>query len=137
MANGKKGGWVKWVALGCGGLILSCAGLSTVIAMIVFGSIKSSDVYKESVARAETSSEAKDALGSPVEPGFFVSGSINVNGGGGSADLSIPVHGPKGKGTIYVQAHRDAGHWEYDRMVLDVHGGSQIDLSSGADEESL
>src|SRR6266404_2068327 len=79
-----------------------------------------------------------EALGSPITVGFLVSGNTNVNGASGEANLSIPVSGPKGKGTIYVAATKSLGRWNYSGLVLEIANTHQrIDLlgSSARSEE--
>jgi Cytochrome oxidase complex assembly protein 1 len=99
------------------------------IALIVFGAMKSSDVYKDALARAKTHPAVIEALGSPVKEGLLLSGNTNVNGASGEANLSIPVSGPKGKGTIYVAATKSLGRWNYSGLVLEIEGTHQrIDL---------
>ncbi|PYJ71407.1 MAG: hypothetical protein DME76_02025 [Verrucomicrobia bacterium] len=61
-----------------------------------------------------------EALCSPITEGFLVSGNSNVNGASGEANLSIPVSGPKGKGTIYVAAKKSPGQWNYSGLVLEI-----------------
>jgi len=90
------------------------------IVLIVFSAVKSSDVYKDALARAKTHPAVIEALGSPVTEGFLVSGNTNVNGASGEANLSIPVSGPKGKGTIYVAARKSLGRWNYSGLVLEI-----------------
>jgi len=99
------------------------------IALLVFSAVKSSDVYKDALARAKTHPAVIEALGSPVTEGFLVSGNTNVNGASGEANLSIPVSGPKGKGTIYVAATKSLGRWNYSGLVLEIAKTHQrIDL---------
>ena len=70
-----------------------------------------------------------NALGSPIEAGFFVSGKTNVSGSSGNADLTIPIWGPRGKGTIYFVASKFAGKWTFSRLVVEVgKTGEMIDL---------
>jgi hypothetical protein len=99
------------------------------IALIVFSAMKSSDVYKDALARAKTHPSVIEALGSPVTEGLLLSGNTNVNGASGEANLSIPVSGPKGKGTIYVAATKSLGQWNYSGLVLEIARTHQrIDL---------
>ena len=99
------------------------------IVLIVFSAVKSSDVYKDALARAKTHPAVIEALGSPVTEGFLVSGNTNVNGASGEANLSIPVAGAKGKGTIYVAATKSLGRWNYSGLVLEIERTHQrIDL---------
>ena len=99
------------------------------IVLIVFSAMKSSDIYKDALARAKTHPAVIEALGSPVTEGLLVSGNTNVNGASGEANLSIPVSGPKGKGTIYVAATKSLGRWNYSGLVLEIAKTRQrIDL---------
>ena len=90
------------------------------ILVIVFGAIKSSDVYMEALARAKVDPAVIEALGSPIKDGFLVSGNTNVNGASGESNLAIPISGPKGKGTIYVSANKSLGQWNYSGLVVEV-----------------
>ncbi len=124
----------KWIVpTGCLTMLLMCGGFVALIFSIVLGSLKSSDVYKESVAKAQANPQVTVALGTPVESGFWVSGNINVSGSGGHADLSIPISGPQGSGTIYVTATKSAGQWNYSTMVCEISSsGNRINLLTGS-----
>ncbi len=99
------------------------------IVLIVFSAMKSSDIYKDALARAKTHPAVIEALGSPVTEGLLLSGNTNINGASGEANLSIPVSGPKGKGTIYVAATKSLGRWNYSGLVLEIAKTHQrIDL---------
>ena len=76
------------------------------ILVIVFSAMKSTDVYKEALTRAKANPAVIEALGSPINDGFLLSGNANVNGASGESNLAIPISGPKGKGTIYVSANK-------------------------------
>lgn len=88
----------------------------------IFGLMKSSDPYKHAVDLAMHDPQATSALGAPVKPGWFVSGSIKLTGSSGTADLSIPVRGQLHKGTVYVLARKFAGKWSYQKIILLVDG---------------
>lgn len=99
------------------------------IALMVFSAIKSTDVYRDALARAEAHASVIEALGSPIKEGFLVSGNTSVNGASGEANLSIPISGPKGKGTIYVAAIKSLGEWNYSGLVVEIKETHQrIDL---------
>jgi len=99
------------------------------IALIVFGAMKSTDVYKGALTRAQTHPSVIEALGSPIKAGFLLSGSTNVNGASGEANLSIPISGPNGKGTIYVAANKALGRWNYSGLIVEITKTHQrIDL---------
>ena len=91
------------------------------IVLIVFSAMKSTDVYKEALARTKANPAVTEALGSPIKDGFLVSGNTNVNGASGESNLAIPISGPKGKGIIYVSATKSLGRWIYSGLVVEVN----------------
>lgn len=112
------------IGCGCLGLILLGLLVGGGIFYGITKALKSNDPYRDSIAAVETNPEAIAALGEPVEPGFFLSGSININNGVGDVDFSIPVSGPKGKGTVRVKGIKPSGSvtWNYDIWELVVDG---------------
>lgn len=129
MTEAKRPAWVKWVVLGCGGLVVVVALVVWGFVALIMGSLKQSDAYKEALAALRADSAAVEALGEPIEPGFFLSGSVDVSGPSGEAELSIPVHGPRGEGKLYLEATKRAGQWEYSLLELAVAGQeARIDL---------
>jgi hypothetical protein len=124
--------WIKWVVLGCSSLILLAALAAAGLVWLVMGGVKQSGAFQEAVERTRANPAAVAALGEPVEPGFFVSGSVSVDGPSGEAKLSIPLRGPQGKGTLYVEAAKRAGRWEFALLALEVAGRDErIDLLAG------
>lgn len=109
-------------------MILIAAAVVAVISL-VFGAIKSSDVYQQAESRASANAEVKRELGEPIESGWIVSGSISVSGSSGEADIAIPISGPKGDGTVYAVAIKSAGVWKFSTLEVEVEGRDQrIDL---------
>jgi hypothetical protein len=91
-----------------------------VIFVAVMGAMRSSDAYTIAMSAAKGHPAVVDALGEPIEVGWFVSGNISVNGASGEADLSIPLNGPRGSATLYVVADKIAGQWEFERMEVEL-----------------
>ena len=118
--NWWKRNWKWFVPLGCLSVAFLFLAFVGSILVIVFGAIKSSDVYREALARAKADPAVIEALGSPIKDGFLVSGNTNVNGASGESNLAIPIFGPKGKGTIYVSANKSLGQWNYSGLVVEV-----------------
>lgn len=126
MSN-KTSPWV-WVGLGCGVLIAAGIAFVAFIVFVVFASMRSSDPYKEALQRARNDPRVIATLGTPIEPGMFVSGSINTQNRSGNADISVPVHGPKAKGTIHVVGTKSEGRWSYTTMTFTPERGDPVDL---------
>ena len=105
--------WLWAVPVGCLTPVVACGGFIALILTVVFGAIKSSDPYQQSLARVTADRRVVTALGTPVEPALIVLGNININGSSGNADISYGVSGPKGFGTVYVVATKAAGVWTW------------------------
>jgi hypothetical protein len=128
--------WKWFVPAGCLTIILLFVAFVGGLVMLVSGSMKQADVYKQAFARAQSDPAVAQKLGSPIEPGMFPSGNINVNGPSGEARMQIPIHGPKGKGTIYVEATKSAGKWSYSVMQVAVDAeDTRIDLLQDQNEQ--
>lgn len=97
----------------------------------IFAAMKNSDAAKESVLRAQRNALVVEQLGTPIEEGWMVSGSISTSTTSGDADLAVPISGPKGRGKIFVTARKSAGAWEYQVMLAAIEGSDhRIDLLS-------
>ena len=128
-ANWWKRNWKWFVPLGCFSMAVLFVVFVGSVVLIVFSAVKSTEVYKDALARAKAHPAVIEAVGSPVTEGFLVSGNTNVNGASGEANLSIPIAGPKGKGTIYVAARKSLGQWKYSGLVFEIAKTRQrIDL---------
>jgi Cytochrome oxidase complex assembly protein 1 len=119
-SNWWKRNWKWFVPLGCFSVTLLFLAFVGSILVVVFSAIKSTHLYKSSLARAKADPAVIEALGLPIRDGFLVSGNTNVNGASGESNLAIPISGPKGRGTIYVSANKSLGQWNYSGLVVEV-----------------
>jgi hypothetical protein len=118
--NWWKRNWKWFVPLGCLSVALLFLVFVGSILVIVSSAMKSTDVYREALARARSDPAVIEALGSPIKDGLLVSGNTNVNGAAGESNLAIAISGPKGKGTVYVSANKSLGQWNYSGLVVEV-----------------
>lgn len=119
--------WI--VPVGCGGCLVVVVAFVAVVVLCAIDVMTSVGGYKEGLARAKASPAVQSALGTPIEAGFFVSGSVKVDAVSGHADLSIPLSGPKGKGTLRVKATSSGKTWTFQTLAVDVAAtGQTIDL---------
>ena len=101
--------------------------LITIITMSFHGS----DVYKQALAKAADSPQVREQIGEPIKPAWLISGQLNSAGSSGSANLSIPISGPRGKGVIRAVAYKTGGVWRFKSLEVSVDGQSAtIDLLS-------
>lgn len=126
---------------------ISCAGCSVAILVLCFvialvaglvvglpALMKSNDAYQEGLARAQADPRVREILGEPVVDGWMPTGSVNTNGDTGSVSLSVGIRGPKGSGTLHIEATKSAGVWTYQVLGVRLSEGSEIkyiDLRGG------
>jgi hypothetical protein len=81
-------------------------------------------------AKAQQSEVMRVELGEPITMGWVVSGSIKINNGDGTADVNVPVSGPKGSASIHtVGTKKGGGPWSFTTMQAVIEGsGKQADL---------
>jgi len=121
--------WKWFVPVGCLGILAIFTGFIVLIVTLVFGLMKSSDVYKDALAMAKADPAVEMALGTPIEEGLLVLGQVNISGSSGQADIAIPISGPRDKGTIYAVAEKSAGRWTFSYLVVEIKTtGEKIDL---------
>ena len=119
------------IPLGCLTLVFLLALFAIVLMTVVTTSIRNSDVYKQALAQAASNSQVRDLIGEPLKPAWLISGQLNVSGSTGSANLSIPISGPRGKGTIRAVANKTGGVWRFTYLQVTVNGQpGNIDLLS-------
>jgi hypothetical protein len=124
----RKKGFARYAIIGCGGAIVLTTLFVVAIFVFVMSLMRSGEPYKESVRRMQSDVRVTAKIGSPVKPGWFVSGSINTTPTSGHADLAIPFKAPKGEATVNVVADKVAGKWKYQLMRATFEDGSTVDL---------
>ncbi|MCL4784112.1 MAG: hypothetical protein KJZ70_13845 [Bryobacterales bacterium] len=126
----------KAIAAGCAlvaFVLLLVVGFVAALGFGVMSLVKSSGAYGEALNLARQNEEVRAALGEPIEEGWFVSGSVHSTGPSAEASLAIPLSGPKGAGTLYVEGRKSAGIWRYSVLELEVKNtGRRIPLLRGA-----
>ncbi len=104
--------------------MLFVAALICGIAALVFHSFKSSAVYQDAVAKAQADARVRQALGEPIEPAWYVTGTFQTEALSGRSNLRIPLHGAKANGILYVEAVRQSGDWNYWTLIVEVKSAS-------------
>lgn len=102
------------------GAALTLVGVMVFVFYVIIGFMKTSDAYVGALARTRSAPAVIAALGTPLKEGWFVTGNIHVSGPTGLAELEIPVSGPKGAATIYVEATKHLGAWQFDHLIVQL-----------------
>lgn len=123
----------KGLLFGCGGcafLSLLAVGLAAGIFFFVVSTVRKTEPYQASLRAAQASPELREALGEPISADWWFMGSVNWNNGQGSADIHIPVKGPKGSAVVHtIGAKQPATPWTFEKMEASVGDtGKVIDL---------
>ncbi len=118
----KKKSLGKILGIGCLTLIIIAAIGGYFLYKGVTSLLKGSQPYKDSITAVQSNPAAVAALGEPIETDSIPSGNISLNNDDGKVDFSIPVKGPKGKGTIIVKGTKTDGVWSYQIWQLNIEG---------------
>ncbi len=97
-----------------------------VVAASIEKRIHDSEAVREGLLRARASSVLNDDLGSPVKEGWLITGHL----GGDRVHLFIPLKGPKGAGSLELEAVLDRGRWDVRKLYLSSESGRGDDLLS-------
>ena len=117
-------GLTKWKKLSVSVLVPASLVVLSVIPLLytVESMMRSSDAYKLTLTTAQSSPCVVSALGLPLESHGMSGGHVSESSTEGSAELRIPVRGPKSEGSLEVQAKKANGSWKIDSLVF-THGG--------------
>jgi hypothetical protein len=123
----------KGVLFGCGGCAMALgvvALLGVAVFALVMSFMKGADACQMPLKAAQESELMRAELGEPITMGWLVSGNIQINNGDGTADVTVPVSGPKGSASIHtVGTKKDGGPWSFTKMQATIEAsGKQVDL---------
>ena len=101
--------WKRLVALLVGLFVLAVFAFAAGIVGLVMWSFRQSDVSRLALDKARKNPEVVARLGEPIEAGLLCSGSMSTSGDSGTATITIPIHGPKGKADLHLDARKAMG----------------------------
>jgi hypothetical protein len=84
---------------------------------LVFSILKG-EAYHQSLLKIKENSEVIELVGEPIEPGYFISGSVNTSGPNGQAAIKYSVSGPNGTADVYVYATKHMESWHIDQLSV-------------------
>ena len=113
------------IAVSVVAVVLAISGFLMLVLSLTVGLMRSSGAYQQAVAAARADETVTRTLGTPIEEGFFVAGEIQLTSHSGYANLSIPISGPDGEATIYVEAEKSGDAWSFRALEVVVHDTGQ------------
>lgn len=120
-----KQNWKWFIPVSCVGVIATLAVFVALILAVVFGVIKSSQVYNQAIDKATNHPDVTATMGTPIKPQWFVTGNFEVNGPSGRADITIPLTGPNADARIYANAIKAQGQWTFTSLVVHIEHNQQ------------
>lgn len=128
-----------WAWCGCG----CCLGIVVIPFLLAslgvggaFWALRNVGVQDEALRLAQSNPAVVEQLGEPLEIGWLMSGNISFENDSGTADYSIPIIGPDGRGKLFVVAERENGEWTFDELYVLIDG-QRIDLASDAPPQPI
>ena len=108
--------------------VVPVGGCLTIILLFIFGIgalffgvsevLSNSTPYEYAVEKASNDSSVIEYLGNPIETAGIMRGNISIKNGSGEVDISIPLKGPKGKGSVIVIGKKIDGEWIYEELYV-------------------
>lgn len=134
-----KRGTSSCMKIGCGCLValLLVAGSCAAFVGGFFYMIHQSEPFQRAVEELNKHPVVQEKLGTPIEAGYLFSGNFEVENDDGSADLEVPVNGPKGSGTVIIKGTMTDGEWTFDSIICVIdETGEEINLLQALQEQA-
>lgn len=115
--------------------VVPVGGCLTIILLFIFGIgaaifgvsevLKGSAPYELAVNEAKYNEELIAILGEPIETNGIMQGNLNFKNGSGSADISVPLKGPKGEATVHIKGEKEDGEWTYEEFYILIKNSNE------------
>lgn len=89
---------------------------------------QNSEIFQATLNQAQISPCVANALGVPLAAGWTTTGGMEESADNGSANLNIPVRGPKADGKLEMIAEKREGKWTITSLVF-VHGANRVQVA--------
>jgi hypothetical protein len=124
-----KRNW-KWVVPvgGCLSLIVIFIMIIGSIFWGVTSTLENSQPYEYALEKINQDPEITSELGSPIEKNGMIQGSYNYSNGTKTANMKIPIAGPNGTGTLFIEATGTNDNWNYNVIRVEINDNESIDL---------
>ncbi len=119
--------------------IVPVGGCLTVILILILGVggavfglskiFKESTPYEYALEKASKNATVIEFLGNDIESDGIMQGNISLKNDTGSANITIPIKGSKGKGSVTVNGTRIGDEWTYEELFVTIkETNEQINL---------
>jgi hypothetical protein len=121
--RGNKSTWLivlLVVAILIGLPVCLCGSFIAVTYLGITGMIQGSEPFQQGLAKAQANPDVIARLGEPIEASVMTTGNIRLDNDRGECDLSVPISGPQGSGTLIIRGTRQGGQWTYQELKVQV-----------------
>lgn len=116
--------------------VVPVGGCLTIILLFIFSlgaiffgvskAITSSTPYEYAIEQASNNAKVVELLGEPIETSGIMQGNISLNNNSGEVDITIPLKGPNGRGSVIVIGKKIDGEWIYEELYVLIKQTSEI-----------
>ncbi len=99
-----------------------CAGFIMLSSHVMFRAFGPLD---QSLQIINSEPAVMQAFGTPITPGVFVTGEMSGGGSSSSAELNVPIYGPKRSGGLNVSGDWRKGVWDLDIWIVYDEAGEE------------
>ena len=117
-------GWL--LGGGCLTLIIIVIAIGVGAFYKITDSIKESEPYTYAFTKAIENEQVISFLGEPIESNGLGSSKYSYKNGSSTANLTIPIKGPKDEGTITVEAEKINDEWTYSTIYVKIDGENEV-----------
>ena len=124
-----KRNW-KWV-VPVGGCLTLIIIFVVFIGTVIYGvssAIEGSEPYEYALEQINQDEKMIELLGSPIEKTGIGQSNFSWTNGKKSAEMHIPIAGPKGSATLHVKATGEGDTWNYEEIRVEINEGENMDL---------
>ena len=124
-----KRNW-KWVVPvgGCLSIVLLFIFFVGSVFFGVTSMFEKSEPYTYALEKINQDQELIELLGSPIEKDGMPQGDLRWHNNQKTADMKIPIAGPKNSGMLYIVAHGEGEEWIYDEIRVTVENYEEFNL---------
>ena len=122
----------RWVLIGLVWLVTGIFGFGLLTLEISYRMLKKTPVMTEAVARICADARVQAALGTPIVPGWAVTGELEDLPNEGTARMDFSLQGPRGPAAVKLRAEKSAtGLWRYLLLEVKTRDGAVISCADG------
>ncbi len=119
--------------------VVPAGGCLTIILLFIFGIgaaifgvtklFTESAPYTYALEQASNDERVIQFLGNSIESDGIMQGNISLSNNNGHADITIPIKGTKGSGSVTIIGEKEDGTWTYEKLFVTIkETNEQINL---------